>query len=138
MPRETPQPAPAGAEVRPVRPCAICGVATNRPAVPSETPLHTLPGLHACNDKHERILREAQDGTSPSTVLTRGEDGGSMALRAFQSGARVSVFVCVTEDGHATPVQAKLHPRVARRLARALLAAANKAEGRQPPPMAQA
>lgn len=137
MPRET-QPAPAGAEVRPVRPCAICGVPTNRAAVPSETPLHALPGLCACNEKHERILREAQEGTSPSTVLTRSEDGGALALRAFQSGARVSVYVCASDEGGATPIQAKLPPRVARRLARALLAAANKAEGQQPPPMAQA
>lgn len=127
---------PTGAEVRGVAPCALCGTPTLRAPLPA--PMH-MPALHGCSEGHERILREALDGASLSTVVVGREDGATLALRAFARGAGVVVVTCATGGAEPTDVKrAVLTPREARRLATALVRAANRATGRQPPPMAQA
>lgn len=136
---DAPSSAPAGAEVREVRPCALCGDPTLRAPLPSPAPLTHLPGLCACGPRHERILAEALAGESPSTVLLRDAEGGALALRAYGKPRRVVFVSTVTRpDGGPALRTAHLTPREARRLAGVLLRAARLAEGEPATPMAQA
>lgn len=119
----------ANAEVSPIRACALCGGPTNLPLVPTPAPLNRLPGLPAC-EAHQRVLREAVNSESPSTVISRRGDGGSMALRAYGKRGRVMVVSCSTAPGDATlTATAALTPREARRFAGALIRAARLATG---------
>lgn len=126
------------AEERRVHPCTLCGAPTLNPPEVYETAPWGKAKAVACSPQHARILREAicgePNGPSPSTVVVYGGNGFSLALRAFtRRGERARVRFHVTESlgTEAYAVAANLTPREARRLAGALLRAANRAEGVQ-------
>ena len=113
------------AEVREPQPCAICGTYTLR-----EAPANSLA---TCNGAHARILREAERGESPSTVLLRDVLGGPARLlfRAFAATGGKGVVRVQTIEAAPGAVRATtgtLTPREARRFAGALIRAANRAE----------
>lgn len=115
------------AEVKAPAPCALCGTPTLRGA-----PKGSLP---TCCSSHARILREAERGDSPSTVLLRDALGGPARLiyRAFAAeGTQGTVrLACIETDGTSgTATTGNLTPREARRFAGALIRAANRAEGK--------
>jgi hypothetical protein len=129
-PDDMPTPKPLMLDrVEAIHTCAICGKTTNRPGAESHD---AALGLSTCSDEHDRILREAAQGMSPSTILLRSASTGhALALRAFTSRQvrKVAVVTVETVENGTNARSAYLTPREARRLAGALLRAAAALDG---------